>query len=86
MTETKTLYGGKVTVEDNKRFEEIFKAPLYQFVEKLGHGKYSFYHFDVIKFDEFVKTPDGISCKEHVNFKYGKEGQELMFRLLMGVH
>ena len=39
--------------------------------------------FDVVKFDElFLKTPDGESCKEYCDKKYGADAVILLCKLL----
>ena len=38
--------------------------------------------FDIVKFDEDIKVPDNISCKNHINNKYGKAAVELIEKLM----
>lgn len=41
-----------------------------------------FWGFDIIKFDELLETPDGVSTKDFVKKKYGIEGCECIERLI----
>lgn len=38
--------------------------------------------FDVIKFDKFIDPPDGTSCAQAVNTKYGARAEQLIHELL----
>jgi hypothetical protein len=38
--------------------------------------------FDIVKFDEDLGTPDGISCAEFIEQKHGKEVVEIIRELL----
>ena len=38
--------------------------------------------FDVFKFDKWVKTPDGVSCRAHVVKTYGRDAVDLIELLI----
>ena len=42
----------------------------------------AFTGFDVIKFDEWIKVPDGASTSNHIKKKYGKQAEQLVRRML----
>ena len=42
----------------------------------------NFLGLDIIAFDEYLKTPDGVSTKEHIKKTYGPEAVKLVERLL----
>lgn len=64
----------KPTREENKAFRETFSMDIYRFWDWSG--------FDVIKFDEVIKTPDGISCSDFVRSQYGDDAVTLLNRLI----
>ena len=55
-------------------FRSIFKFPLRPFLDIFG--------FDIVKFDEHIKTPDGVSMSEWVKEKFGDEGVKLIEELI----
>lgn len=38
--------------------------------------------FDVIRFDEWLKPPDGTSTSQHIIDKYGEEAEQMIRNLL----
>lgn len=38
--------------------------------------------FDIVKFDQDIKTPDGKSMADHITKKYGKEAHDLIKTLI----
>jgi len=62
-------------------FEEIFKVKLKAYLDTstpvgLITG------FDIIKFDEDIRTPDGISCSDHIAAAYGERAGEIVKNLI----
>lgn len=54
-----------VTTPEGKRFKKIFGKSVLDFWCHITG-------FDVIKFDKWAQTPDGVSCSDHVEKKFGK--------------
>ena len=57
-----------------KRFHATFKKPLNYFYNVLG--------FDIVKFDEYLKTPDGVSTRDEVSKRFGQVGVDLVLEVL----
>ncbi|MFA5321950.1 MAG: hypothetical protein WC373_04695 [Smithella sp.] len=57
------------------KFESIFKLPLQKYAHPL-------FGFDIIRFDEDLKTPDGTSTSDFIKEKYGKEAVELISKMI----
>jgi hypothetical protein len=73
-------------VQNNKRlgmeckylFQRIFGIPIGQYHNILTG-------FDIIRFDkEIIQSPDGVSCAEAIEQKYGKEALDLISKLIGG--
>ena len=58
------------TPEIQKEFYRFFKKPVNHFWNITG--------FDVVKFDEYLGTPDGTSMKDFILKKYGARAVELV--------
>jgi len=56
-------------------FYETFKRKLSEF-DDLVTG------FDIIKFDDYVKTPEGKSLSEYINDKHGKEAKYMILNFI----
>lgn len=56
-------------------FNLVFKMRLAKYLDP-------FYGFDIVKFDNDLKTPDGTSTREHVRNLYGAEAEKLIERLI----
>lgn len=56
-------------------FSDHFNASLESYMDLM-------FGFDIVKFDEFLGTPDGISTKDFIEKKYGKEAMELIESLI----
>ncbi len=68
----------KLIYEQTKdEFFKVFKISLSQFFNPI-------IGFDVIKFDVFIKTPDGVSTSQYVEKKYGYEGLTILKKILKG--
>jgi hypothetical protein len=65
---------GIPTPQVQKRFYEIFGKPVNQFWNIAG--------FDIVKFDEFLLTPDGVSTEQFIRDNYGAGAVELVRGLL----
>lgn len=65
----------EVLVVDATLFLAVFGKPLADFYDGI-------FGFDIVKFDEWLKVPDGTSTKSFVLTKYGQEAVELILRLL----
>lgn len=58
-----------------KLFQRKFGVSVLKFWQPL-------FGFDVIKFDKFVGTPDGVSCHDHVEKKFGAGSAAIIKALL----
>ena len=77
--------GGQVMnpIEKNKQllmtykkpFKIIFKSELQAYMSPL-------FGFDIVKFDDYLKTPDGTSTNDFVTKNYGEEGCSLIKKLI----
>ena len=56
-------------------FKLTFGVPLFNFMSPITG-------FNIIEFDKFVKTPDGISLKQHLINKYSIQASNLVNSLL----
>ncbi len=63
-------------IKYGEEFRIIFGQPLKKFWESNLLG------FDVIGFDEFINPPDGTSCAEAVEKRYGKRAVEVIRALI----
>ena len=63
-----------IKVEDFKR---IFSIDPYKFNTNWGNLWHKF-HFDIMAFDKWLKTPDGTSTKQHLTNKYSKDAADLV--------
>lgn len=59
----------------DRRFKRIFGVGMWQFMDLLTG-------FDVVKFDDWLETPDGLSTADHLAKKYGKEARDLVKALI----
>jgi hypothetical protein len=57
-----------------KEFQQIFSIGLNKFLDPITG-------FDVIKFDEWLKVPDGTSTKDYLTKKYGVRSAALVMEL-----
>jgi hypothetical protein len=60
---------------EGKNFHKVFGISVLKFW-------HPFFGFDVIEFDKWVGTPDGMSCNDHVEKKYGKGASDIIGALL----
>ena len=58
-----------------KEFQITFKQSLHQFFHPL-------FGFDVVAFDEWLQTPDGMSTADCVIQKYGQNAADLCYWLI----
>ena len=58
-----------------KEFRDVFGIEL----KSLTHPLFG---FDVVKFDEIIKTPDGVSCADHVKATYGDDALKMIENML----
>jgi len=66
----------KQLLHDNSNaFQTTFGVPLSQFWD-------TFTGFDVVKFDEWLGTPDGTSTRDYITSKYGEEATKLVEGLI----
>lgn len=68
-----------IIARNSAEFHAIFGVPLHHFYEK---GASIITGFDVVKFDEFIKTPDGTSTNDHITAVYGERALELVHSLI----
>lgn len=62
-------------VKNERKFRHIFGIGMWQFQDLLMG-------FDILKFDDWLKTPDGISTADYLTEKYGTEARDLVKRLI----
>jgi hypothetical protein len=60
-----------------RQFQSIFAMPVHKFLHPI-------FGFDVIRFDEFLRVPDGTSTKHFIEKKYGNEAVKLIQELIRG--
>ena len=65
----------KLTNLDQKKFQTYFNASITKFWHPL-------FGFDIIKFDGFLQTPDGISTKDFITKNQGEEAAEFIKYLI----
>jgi hypothetical protein len=58
-----------------KQFRKFFGRPVQDFMCPVTG-------FDVIKFDEWAGTPDGVSCRDHIEKKFGKGSASIIETLI----
>jgi len=54
-----------------KQFKKLFGVPVQGFWCPITG-------FDVVKFDQWAGTPDGVSCRDHIEQKFGKESVSMV--------
>lgn len=64
-----------VNTTEGKLFKKVFKKSVLDFWCPITG-------FDAIKFDEWAETPDGVSCNDHVEKKFGKGSASIVKALL----
>lgn len=79
--ESPTTYGDiigknkKLLLGNADEFRLTFGVVLHKFMSPITG-------FDIVRFDEFLRTPDGISTRDYINQKYGNKAVELIERLI----
>lgn len=63
-------------------FQEIFNVPMDRFKDFILSALTGVYQFDIIAFDKWLKTPDGISTKEYLKQRYSIQAQRLIQKLI----
>lgn len=63
------------TAYQKSKFKECFK-------ENLADYFHPFFKFEITKFDELLKVPNGISTKDHIFEKYGYDALKLIEDLM----
>ena len=58
-----------------RQFKNTFGIPLADFFDNL-------FGFDVVGFDDWLGTPDGISMRDHIISEYGQEAVDIVLELL----
>ena len=67
----------KKLLRDNAvEFQLSFGVPLHRFMHPL-------LGFDIVSFDEFLKTPDGVSTHDYLKQKFGEDALALIERLIV---
>ena len=69
------LKNKKLEHDHSAKFQEIFGKPLSDFMD-------TFTGFNIVEFDDYIKTPDGESTNDYLEKNY-KEGLELIKILIM---
>ena len=64
----------KYTLNDEHQFRQHFGLELKDFWDLTG--------FDIIKFDDFMHPPDGVSLREHLATNYSEDAAKLVERLI----
>ena len=65
----------KLLLENAEKFRRTFGVALHKFMSPLVG-------FDIVRFDEFLGTPEGISTRDYINRKYGIKAVELIEKLI----
>lgn len=65
----------KLFHDNESNFQATFGVPLHRFWNVITG-------FDVIKFDDWLKTPDGTSTRDYITSKYGDQATKLTESLL----
>lgn len=74
------LYNKQICENKKDEFYLYFKLNLRQFLA--GDTITSLTGFNIVAFDEAIKTPEGISTKNWVQKQYGKKAQDLISWLI----
>jgi len=62
-------------------FERIFGVPLMRFYCTVSRI-FGYYTLDIMLFDKWLETPDGISTKDYIRQKYGDVAVKLVEKLM----
>lgn len=75
----KQLFRSRAFTNDKVQeyFESIFNKPLKMFADRTLFIVNQ-YALDIISFDKFLKTPDGISMRDHIKQIYGQTATNLV--------
>ncbi|GEM_PF-2426731 len=65
----------KLLLENADEFRRTFGVMLQKFMSPITG-------FDIVRFDEFLRTPEGISTRDYINRKYGSKAVGLIERLI----
>lgn len=65
--------------ENESKFRDLFGLKLHDY---LGNIQQLLTGFDIVKFNDAIKSPDNMSLKEFVLEKYGDEAVNLIFELI----
>ena len=60
----------------SEKFEQTFKVSFRRFFNYVTG-------FDVIAFDDYLETPDGVSTKEVIEVRYGSEAAQLVENIIL---
>jgi hypothetical protein len=66
---------GRLIYTLGDKFKRTFNLPLKNYIDLITG-------FDIVKFDEDIKTPDGISTKDFISKTYGEEAVKLIQSLI----
>ena len=61
--------------KNGKQFQRVFGVPLNNYIDPITG-------FDIVKFDEFLKTPDNVSTADFLEGKFGVEAKNLIESLI----
>ena len=64
------------SLDNCDEFQKIFKTRLKPFWDSNIFG------FDIIKFDQWLETPDDISMNDHILARFGQAGVDMIDKLL----
>ena len=62
-------------MKNEHKFRRIFGVGMWQFMDFLMG-------FNIVKFDDWLKTPDGVSTADYLTKKYGREACDLVKELI----
>lgn len=72
-----------ITEQDKLQFKAVFGVPITNFKSILSLVMpFEESGIDIIKFDNWLRTPDNVSCMDFIIKKYGKEAAGLIERVL----
>jgi hypothetical protein len=78
----KAIERDKVFEGKERWFKEIFGVSLMRFSDRLIKALTGHYSFNIIGFDEWLRTPDDVGMDTYITEKYGKDASELVKSLL----
>lgn len=64
------------------KFKHFFQTDIHPFIVDPRLNVLGYYQFNIVKFDEWLRTPDGTSTKDYIKQKYGDEASAFIEHLI----